>query len=144
MSDARIMLERFNKVRFIADILLVILFFTLTFFGLALLVPADHLIGMLVQSAATFVTFIFTFGCLRAAEHLTGLMKLKLEEAVEEAKTDEERAAPVAVVKKSVSAMPPSSPTISNTVIKTTKVVLKSPSAAAAAASKRGRPKKEG
>ena len=144
MSDARITLERFNKVRFVADVLLVVLFFTLAFFGITLLVPADHLIGMLVQSAATFITFVFAFGCLRAAEYLTGLMKLKLEEAVEAAKTDEERAAPVAIVKKSVSATPPSAPTLSNTVIKTTRVVLKSPSAAVAAASKRGRPKKEG
>lgn len=144
MSDARITLERFNKVRFVADVLLVVLFFTLAFFGITLLVPADHIIGMLVQSAATFITFVFAIGCLRAAEHLTGLMKLKLEEAVEAAKTDEERAAPVAIVKKSVSATPPSAPTLSNTVIKTTRVVLKSPSAAVAAASKRGRPKKEG
>ncbi len=144
MSDARITLERFNKVRFVADVLLVVLFFTLAFFGLTLLVPADHLIGMLVQSAATFVTFVFTFGCLRFAEHLTGLIKVKLEEAVEAAKTDEERAAPVVIVKKSVSAPQSSAPTLSNTVIKTTKVVLKSPAAAAASAAKRGRPKKEG
>ena len=144
MSDARITLERFNKVRFVVDVLLVILFFTIAFFGLTLLIPADHVIGLLVQSAATFVTFVFTFGCLRAAEHLTGLVKLKLEEAVEAAKTDEERAAPVPVVKKSVNAAPPSAPTLSNTVIKTTKVVLKTPAASAAAVSKRGRPKKEG
>lgn len=144
MSDARITLERFNKFRFVFDVLLVILFFTLAFFGLTFLIPADHIIGMLVQSAATFITFVFVLGCPHAAEHLTGLIKLQLEEAVEAAKTDEERAAPVPVVKKAVNAAQPSAPTLSNTVIKTTRVVLKSPTAAAAAVSKRGRPKKEG
>lgn len=141
MSDAKVVLERFNKVSFAFDILLVILFFTLGFFGLTLLVPADHVIGIFVQSAATLVGFAFGFGSLKTAEYLTNLVRLKLEEAVEDAKTDEERAAPVPVVKKAISAEAPPAPTLSNKVIKTTKVVMK------ANPVKRGRPattKKEG
>lgn len=144
MSDARITLERFNKVRFVFELLLVVLFFTIAFFGLTLIVPADNIMVILVNASATLLTFMFALGCLKIAEHVTGFVRVKLEETVEAAKTDEERAAPVPVVKKAVNAAPPSAPTLSNTVIKTTRVVLKSPSAAVAAASKRGRPKKEG
>lgn len=144
MSDAKLTLERFNNFRFIFELLLVVLFFTLTFFGVTFVVPADNIMTMLVNASATLLTFMFALGCLKIAEHVTSFVRVKLEEAVEAAKTDEERAAPVAVIKKSINAAPPSAPTLSNTVIKTTRVVLKSPSAAVAAASKRGRPKKEG
>lgn len=144
MSDAKVVLERFNKVSFVIDVLLVVLFFTLGFFGLTLFVPADQVIGIFVQSAATLVGFVFAFGSLKTAEYLTGLLRTKLEEAVEDAKTDEERAAPVPVLKKSVSAASPAAPTLSNRVLKTTKVVIKPAIEAGTAVSKRGRPKKEG
>ena len=144
MSDARITLERYNKISAVFDILLVLLFLTVGFFGLTLILPGNVVINMAVQAVATLVSFVFAFGSLKLAEYLTALVRLKLEEAVEAEKTDEERAAPVPVAKKSVSAQSPSPPTLSNTVIKTTKVVLKTPAASAAAVSKRGRPKKEG
>ena len=144
MSDAKLTLERFNNFRFIFELLLVVLFFTLTFFGVTFVVPADNIMAILVNASATLLTFMFALGCLKIAEHVTSFVRVKLEEAVEAAKTDEERAAPVVIVKKSVSAPQSSAPTLSNTVIKTTKVVLKTPAAAAAAVSKRGRPKKEG
>jgi hypothetical protein len=143
MSDAKQTLERFNKVSVVFDVLLVILFFTLGFFGLTLIVPADVVVGMTVQASATFAFFVFAFGSLKLSEHLTNLLRLKLEEAVEEQKTEEERAAPVVVSKKSVSAEAPVAPTLTNKVIRTTRVVLK-PNAAAIVAAKRGRPKKEG
>lgn len=140
MSDAKVVLERFNKVSFVVDVLLVILFFTLGFFGLTLIVPADQVMAMVVQSAVTLVGFVYAIASLKAAEYLTGLLRVKLEEAVENAKTDEERAAPVAVVKKSVSVAAPETQSLSNRVIKTTKVVMK------ANPGRRGRPatKKEG
>lgn len=142
MSDARITLERFNKISAIFDILLVLLFLTVGFFGLTLVLPGNVVVNMAVQAVATLVSFVFAFGSLKLAEHLTNLVRLKLEDAVEAEKTEEEKAEPIAVVKKSVSAQPPVAPTLSNKVIKTTRVVLKNTSAPAVI--KRGRPKKEG
>lgn len=140
MGDAKQTLERFNKASVVLDALLVGLFFTLGFFGLSLVVPVDILFNIVVQAGATFAVFAIAVGFLRVSEHLTSLLRLKLEEAVEAEKTDEERAAPVVISKKSVGA---ETPTLANKVLKTTKVVLK-PNAAAAVAARRGRPKKEG
>ena len=141
MADARITLERFNKVSAVFDILLVLLFLTLGFFGLTFVLPGNIVVNMVVQAVATLVFFVFAVGSLKLAEHLTSLVRLKLEDAVEAEKTEEEKAMPVPVAKKSVSAQAPAPPTLSNTVIKTTKVVLKNPATTVA---KRGRPKKEG
>lgn len=110
MSDAKVVLERFNKASFVIDILLVVLFFTLGFFGLTLIVPADQVMAMVVQSALTLVAV----ASLKAAEYLTGLLRVKLEEA--------------AGAKKSA-VEPVKAPTVvsapANRVIKTTKVVMK-------------------
>jgi len=130
MSDAKVVLERFNKVSFIVDVLLVILFFTLGFFGLTLIVPADQVMAMVVQSALTLVGFVYAVASLKAAEYLTGLLRVKLEEAAGAEKSAVE---------------PVKAPTVvsahANRVIKTTKVVMKEKPV------KRGRPatvKKEG
>ena len=49
MGDARQTLERFNKVSVIFDVLLVILFLTLGFFGLSLILPGHVVVNMAVQ-----------------------------------------------------------------------------------------------
>jgi hypothetical protein len=134
MSDAKIVLERFNNFKFVFELLLIVLFFTLTFFGVTFVVPADNIMAILVNASATLLTFMFALGCLKLAERVTGFVSLKLEEAVALEKNLIENVKETKVA--SVAA---------NRVIKTTKVVLKSPAAAAAAsAAKRGRPKKEG
>lgn len=130
MSDAKVVLERFNKASFVVDVLLVILFFTLGFFGLTLIVPSDQVMAMVVQSALTLVGFVYAVASLKAAEYLTGLLRVKLEEAAAAEKSAVE---------------PVKAPTVvsdpANRVIKTTKVVMK------ANPGRRGRPattKKEG
>ena len=146
-SDARRTLELFNRISVIIDILLVMLFLTAGLFGLTLLMPVTLVINIALQSVATLVFLLFGFASLKGAEHITNLIRANLVQAVEDEKTDEEKAAPAVVLKKSIiSAETVSAPTLSNKVLKTTKAVLKSNSgskSAVAAVVKRGRPKKE-
>jgi hypothetical protein len=151
-SDARSTLELFNRISVVVDILLVMLFLTAGLFGLTLLMPVSYVINLVLQSVATLVFLLFGFASLKGAEHITNLIRANLVQAVEDQKTDEEKAAPVVVSKKSIIAAQPSpAPTLTNRVLKTTKVVLKSsksspPTAAVSsreAVVKRGRPKKD-
>lgn len=136
MGDAKQTLELFMKLRFVFDALLVVLFLTTGFFGLTLVIPFDIVLNTAIQSLFTIGSLVFGVGCIRLADNLTDRLKIQLEQAVEDEKSDEERAAPVIVNKKSVGPAP-------SNILKTTRVVLKS-NAAAAVAAKRGRPKKEG
>lgn len=148
MGDARRTLELFNRISVVLDVLLVVLFLITGLFGLTLLIPTSIVINLCLQSVATMVLLLFGVVCLKGAERITGAIRESIEQAVEDQKTDEEKAAPVIVSKKSISATPPpvSAPTLTNTVLKTTKVVLKpaksSPQPATSVA-KRGRPKKD-
>jgi len=151
-SDVRSILELFNRISVVVDILLVMLFLTAGLFGLTLLMPVSYVINLVLQSVATLVFLLFGFASLMGAEHITNLIRANLVQAVEDQKTDEEKAAPVVVSKKSIIAAEPSpAPTLTNRVLKTTKVVLKSskssPSTATVSSNeavvKRGRPKKD-
>jgi len=151
-SDARSTLELFNRISVVVDILLVMLFLTAGLFGLTLLIPVSYVINLVLQSVATLVFLLFGVASLKGAEHITNLIRANLVQAVEDQKTDEEKAAPVVVSKKSIIAAEPSpAPTLTNRVLKTTKVVLKSskssPSTATVSSNeavvKRGRPKKD-
>jgi len=146
-SDARRTLELFNRISAIIDILLVMLFLTTGLFGLTLLMPVTVVINIVLQSVATLVFLLFGVASLKGAEYITNLIRAKLVQVVEDEKTDEEKAVPAVVSKKSIiSAENVSAPTLSNKVLKTTKVVLKSNSgskAAVAASAKRVRSKKE-
>jgi hypothetical protein len=151
-SDARSTLELFNRISVVVDVLLVMLFLTAGLFGLTLLMPVSYVINLVLQSVATLVFLLFGVASLKGAEHITNLIRANLVQAVEDQKTDEEKAAPVVVSKKSIIAAEPSpAPTLTNRVLKTTKVVLKSSKSSPPTATvssreavvKRGRPKKD-
>lgn len=125
--NAKVWLQRFNKIRILVDIVLFLTFFAIGIVGLNFFLPMSIIVDKMINTVTTVGILIWAFSWLKLAEYASGLMKLEIEKVVESQKTEEERAAPIIINKKSISvANIPDVPTLSNKVIKTTKVILDS------------------
>lgn len=125
--NAKVWLQRFNKIRILVDIVLFLTFFAIGIVGLNFFLPMSIIVDKMINTVTTVGILIWAFCWLKLAEYASGLMKLEIEKVVESQKTEEERAAPIIINKKSISvANIPDVPTLSNKVIKTTKVILDS------------------
>lgn len=124
--NAKLWLERFNKTRILFDIVVFLMFFGFGVFALSLFLPTSILFDKIINTIVTVGILIFAFCWLKLAEYANDLIKIELEKTVESQKTEEEKAAPIIVNKKSISAATPVSSTLSSKVLKTTGVLLDS------------------
>lgn len=137
MITAKETLKQFNKLSFAFELLLIILFFSLGVLSATFILPSERIVEIIIHLTTAISFFIFGFISVKLAENVIKLIRLKLEDIVESKKTEEEKAVPIVVSKKSVSAQVPPEKTLSNKVLRTTTVVLK-PNRGSS--TKRGRP----